>query len=611
MMKKSTLLKLLLPALVMLIFIVLLLTETIGISMEERSASLEFLTSDPPQKTQEDLAPTYVLVAVDASNSVEVPFAKTLTDTLSELRMNCRIVDLSSETLPDLDGYTIFLYCSQSLTPIENDMDALFAWIEDGGHFALTMTPVDNDAFHILYRKLGIVEYSHEYFNYHSLEYVSELLPLWGDSVYHENNTLSDFALIVRLDDQCTVHMESGGDMAIPLLWERPVGQGRIAVFNTTLMFNKGGRGFAVSILYALEDTLVYPIINAAMVFVDDFPAPQPEGYDEELREEFGYDIQGFFRNHWWPDMKQLCWDFGVRYTGLLIETYNDNVTGPFTSQQLDDSLLKYYTAELLHSGGELGLHGYNHQPLCPEGFDFGGVDYTPWPSTEAMSEALVELARYGKTLFIDANYRTYVAPSNYLSDIGRQVLLETLPEIKAIAGLYLSEIGVNALVQEFNEGDDGAVNVPRISSGFVLDDYTEFVTAHELVLHGVYSHFIHPDDVLDSERTGDYTWSELYAAFRARLEEIVEAYPMLRFLSASEGAAAIQRYSRLVIERDMCGEGMKLILSNFYDEAWIAFRTLKVPTSITGGELYKIAEGFYWIRADEPEICVQWEAEP
>ena len=180
--------------------------------------------------------------------------------------MNYQPVDISLETLPPLSDYSIFLYCSQTLAPIENNMSELLSWIDAGGHFALMMTPVDDTAFQILYRKLGITEYSHDYFNYKSLTYISDLLPLWGDSVYHESNSLSDYALIVRLDDQCTVHMESGGEMAIPLLWEREVGLGRIAVLNTTLMYNKGGRGFALSTLYALEDTLVYPIINAAMI---------------------------------------------------------------------------------------------------------------------------------------------------------------------------------------------------------------------------------------------------------------------------------------------------------------------------------------------------------
>jgi len=591
---KSVLLKLLLPVLVMLVFSGLLLAEMTGMAVEERGAVMSLLADAKPPGAKTEVSNTHMLVAVNRENQTEMAFADTLTATLDEMRMHYHTVDVSRDPLPDLDSFNIFLYCSQSLLPLEPDMEALFAWVDGGGHFALMMTPVDDSVFQILYRKLGVVEYTHDYFNYKSLKYISDLLPLWGDTVYHEDHTLSDFALIVRLDEACTVHIVSGGEMEIPLLWERDSGKGRIAVLNTTLMVNKGGRGFAVSTLYALEDTLVYPIINAGMIFIDDFPAPQPAGFNDELKEQFGYDIQGFFRNHWWPDMKQLCWDLGVRYTGLLIETYNDNVTGPFRSNQLNDSLLKYYAAELLHSGGELGLHGYNHMPLCPEGFDYGDADYKPWPSTLNMAEGLRELARYGKTLYLGAHYQTYVPPSNFLSDIGRQTILQTLPDIKVIAGLYLAETGVDALIQEFNEADDGSINVPRITSGFEIDDFMKFVTAQELVLHGVYSHFIHPDDVLDSERGKELGWNTLFKLFSSHLTEMHETYPALRFFTAAEGAAAVQRYDRLSVKRDMGDEAMTLTLTNFYDEAWLAFRSRVAPAGITGGELFKIADGFY-----------------
>lgn len=608
---RSLIPKLLLPALVMLVFAGLLLAEMIGLAVEERGAEMQFLSDAKPQRNKTEISATHVLVAVNAQNDVEMQFAATLTQTLDEMRMNYQTVDIATQPLPQLADYSIFLYCSQSLLALRDDIDTLFAWIEGGGHFALMMTPVTDSVFQILYRKLGILEYTNDYFNYKSLRYVSDLLPLWGATVYHEDHTLSDFALIARLDDACTVHIVSGGTMEIPLLWQRDVGRGRIAVLNTTLMVNKGGRGFAVSTLYALEDTIVYPIINAGMIFIDDFPAPQPAGFNDDLKQQFGYDIQGFFRNHWWPDMKQLAWDLGVRYTGLLIETYNDNVTGPFTANKLNDSLLKYYAAELLHSGGELGLHGYNHMPLSPVGFDFGDADYTPWPSTQNMALGLLELSRYGKTLFLGAHYQTYVPPSNFLSDIGRETLLKTLPDIKVVAGLYLAETGVDALVQEFDEADDGSINVPRITSGFEIDDFMKFVTAQELVLHGVYSHFIHPDDVLDSERSRELGWSALYSLFRQHLTELHETYPQLRFFTAAEGAAAIQRYDRLSVTRDMSETEMTLTLRNFYDEAWLAFRSRAIPAGITGGELFKIADGFYWIRADEPVVTVQWEAAP
>jgi hypothetical protein len=32
--------------------------------------------------------------------------------------------------------------------------------------------------------------------------------------------------------------------------------------------------------------------------YIDDFPAPQPEGKNPVLLDAYGYDIKGFYRNH-------------------------------------------------------------------------------------------------------------------------------------------------------------------------------------------------------------------------------------------------------------------------------------------------------------------------
>ncbi len=69
---------------------------------------------------------------------------------------------------------------------------------------------------------------------------ITGLLPLWGDAEYSESGGLADYALIVQLDAACTVHIVSGGDIAIPLLWERPSGLGRIAVLNTHAGWSTG-----------------------------------------------------------------------------------------------------------------------------------------------------------------------------------------------------------------------------------------------------------------------------------------------------------------------------------------------------------------------------------
>jgi len=611
MIKKALLLRLLLPITAMFLLTGVLLLERKGMTLEARGASLAMLDASLQDRTAMEMPDARIIVVLNGANDTEMAFSDTLTDVLSEMRLPYQTIDISWQKIPDLASVDTLLYCSQSLAPLEYDVERLSAWMDAGGHFGVLMTPAEDSTFRMLYRKFGIMEYGHEYVNYTSLRYVSGILPLWGNTLYSDDGTLTDYTLAVRLQEDCTVHIVTGDALALPLLWERPVGKGRVVVFNATLMFDKGGRGFALSALSALEDTLMYPIINAGMVFIDDFPAPQPEGFNEKLRQDYGYDIQGFFRNHWWPDMKQLSRDYQLRYTGVLIETYNDNVTGPFDAQGVDDVLQKYYTSELLHSGGEIGLHGYNHMPLCPPGFSDGFYNYIPWPSTLAMAQSILELSRYGKTLFLDANFTTYVPPSNYLSDIGRQTLIATLPNIRVISGLYIKEAGNDALIQEFDEAKDGTVNVPRITSGFNVEDFMGLVLVQELALHGVYSHFIHPDDILDTMRSGNQSWDVMYGAFREKIQAISRAYPFLRFLTASESAAAVQRYARLNVARSTDQQGMTLTLSPFYDEAWFALRTRAIPQSVQGGELYQISDGFYWIKANEAVIRVEWKAAP
>ena len=81
--------------------------------------------------------------------------------------------------------------------------------------------------------------------------------------------------------------------------------------------------------------------------------------------------------------MKSLTQRYGLRYTGVLIERYSDKVEPPFEPGAFEPSLFRFYGSELLQSGGEIGLHGFNHMPLSPPGFPYKDEDYKTWPSSE------------------------------------------------------------------------------------------------------------------------------------------------------------------------------------------------------------------------------------
>jgi len=594
------------PLGVMLLALVIVLLSHRGLPLEPRPQMLDYLPAAAgPAGAREDAR---TVVVYDENAFEDAACAETVLDVLDEMRIPWRSAPPGREAVDGLSTAETLLVCCQNLTFLSERAPEVIGWIEAGGRMALMIVPVNNGAFDVLSHKLGVIENGREYARFESLRHATGQLPMWGgDWVYGGEGSIFDYALTVRLERDCVVHTETGDRRKMPLLWSRDLGAGRLVVNNNTLIQHKDARGMALNALFALEDALVYPIVNAGMIFIDDFPAPQPAGLNQGLLEQFGYDVQGFFRNHWWPDMKRLAREMGLRYTGVLIETYNDQVASPFLSDGGDDALICYYASELLHAGGEMGLHGYNHMPLCPEGFEYAGENYVHWPSPEMMAESIRELDRYGRKFLTGAAFRTYVPPSNYLSDEGKAALLAALPEMRTISGLYLPEEGVNALVQEFCEEKDGTVSVPRITSGFIPDQYNRYVAAQELLLHGVFSHFIHPDDVLDSKRGADQGWREMYAAFSALVGDIEAAYPPLRWSTASEGAAAVQRYDRLSVERFETVDALRVSLSPFYGDAWLALKAERPVRSVENGECFEIAPGFYWIRADAAEIEIRW----
>lgn len=598
------------PLAIMLILLIAILLANKGIPLQVRPALLDYLTTDATSaQAQEDEQNAAILVAYDEGIDTEAACAVAVTGALDQMHLAWRHVTLDSTLPRALDGAAVLLVCSQDLTPTISYAQTLMDWVSGGGRLGLMMMLQNNDAYRVYSHKLGITESSGQYHSYTSLRLVSDEIPLWNnEQVYASDGAITDYALTVRLEDDCNVHIETASEYPVPLLWTHNIGDGRVLINNNALIQKKDSRGFALNAYLLLTDTVVYPIINAGMVFIDDFPAPQPEGTDEALLAEYGYNIKGFFRNHWWPDMKVLALSYGLRYTGVLIETYNDTVTAPFDPDAKEDTLIRYYMSELLQSGGEVGLHGYNHMPLCPDGFEYNGEAYQTWHDTASMAASLTELTRYASKFLTNTAYQTYVPPSNYLSDVGKATLLATLPNIRTVSGVYFPEADTNSLVQEFCEEEDGSISVPRISSGFILTGYNHMMLAQEMMLHGVFSHFIHPDDVLDSDRGAAEGWDAMYDNFSALIEQISQTYPQLRWSTASEGAAAVQRYDRLQLSTTETDAGLSISLSNFYGEAWLALKTPHTVQTVENGECFAIANHFYWIRADSEQINILWE---
>ena len=530
--------------------------------------------------------------------------AEMMGEILDQMRVpweGCQVEEFAGK---DLDSYEKLVFSADYLGPLSDSLLSVIDWVKDGGSLMLLYPPEDDWGFRSLYSLLGIARLDGERAYVEQIHFTENFM-MGGEGKEYGITDAYESSLNVTLTADCRVYLDSGGEASAPLLWRREAGEGIVVVDNLNFL-DKAYRGFHSAAYTLLDKAEAWPVINGSTFYIDDFPSPVPGGDGGRIREDYDMDIADFYTQIWWPDIYNLGEQYGIRYTGLVIEQYSDQVEAPF-ERNMDTQRYEYFGNLLLDAGGELGFHGYNHMPLCLNNFSYQGMfdSYRQWASYEDMRAGLQELNDFCREVFPEEEFAVYVPPSNILSEEGRQMLARDFPQIRAVASVYLP--GSLAFEQEFEVAEDGIIDTPRVISGYILDDYMRLAAVSELNFHFVNSHFQHPDDVLDVDRGADLGWEELYRRISDYTEWLYTSAPSIRNLTGSELAAAVQQYDYLDVKRTLTDTALELELGGFGTEAWLMVRVNEgTPGSVTGGELTQMAEGLYLLRADEAHVVIE-----
>ncbi len=264
------------PLAIMLILLIAILLANKGIPLQVRPALLDYLTTDATSaQAQEDEQNAAILVAYDEGIDTEAACAVAVTGALDQMHLAWRHVTLDSTLPRALDGAAVLLVCSQDLTPTISYAQTLMDWVSGGGRLGLMMMLQNNDAYRVYSHKLGITESSGQYHSYTSLRLVSDEIPPWNnEQVYTSDGAITDYALTVRLEDDCNVHIETASEYPVPLLWTHNIGDGRVLINNNALIQKKDSRGFALNAYLLLTDTVVYPSSMPEWSLSTIFPLP-------------------------------------------------------------------------------------------------------------------------------------------------------------------------------------------------------------------------------------------------------------------------------------------------------------------------------------------------
>lgn len=396
-------------------------------------------------------------------------------------------------------------------------------------------------------------------------------------------------------------------DKNYPLIIENSIGKGKVIYFNSTYFFIKEDRGLLLSgILKGLEG-IPYPVINTGVIFLDDFPAPLYDIKRDPVASEMNLTITDFVHNVWWPDLLKLAKKHNIKYSAMTTFDYNVNIKPPFLFREWDSKKVKigdketglsnWLVNDVAKNGHELAFHGYNHVSLLVS--DWKNPDFMV--TSLKAAEKKWEVSEFGDLPV------TYVPPSNYIDRVGLKQLKKGMPSLTFMCSLLVGEKKNGGGREfDFDPYEPELFDFPRISSGFYVDEDLKFTMYSLYVYTGIWSHFLHPDDiyqipsstniskgVYDLRNYDNLGWHKTPNSDRAMLPEFDKLlktlrtdFPNIRYLDAKESGLMTNDWRASYFNHKSAHgmytvEKLKPEESNYPEQDWFLYGSSEKSTRI------------------------------
>jgi hypothetical protein len=394
-----------------------------------------------------------------------------------------------------------------------------------------------------------------------------------------------------------------------PIVLENKVGKGKVMLINSQKSFEKRDRGFLFAMILGGLEGIPYPIANTSTIFLDDFPCPLFDIKKEPIATEMNLTAKEFVKDIWWPDMLKIANQFNISYSVLITFDYKNKVEPPFSFNQWDGNKMKFdnkmvsisewFAKDASKKGHELAFHGYNHSELIK----------SVWKNQDFIALALKsaekkwELSNFGNLPV------SYVPPSNYIDKMGINKLKTSMPYLKYLCSSFNGNLSEGEDREfDFDPYNKNFFDYPRITYGYYLSNSQKYSQESAYLYTGIWTHFVHPDDVYqisthkdgtqgdyDSRNSLNLGWYKtkgknngMFPEFVKYLKGVTTRFPQIRFLNAGEAANIVMDWRA----------------SNFSFNSKNGIFTveeLKPEESISGKQ--------YWFLYVNPENSIQIEA--
>jgi hypothetical protein len=391
----------------------------------------------------------------------------------------------------------------------------------------------------------------------------------------------------------------------VPLLWKASVNNGSVLVWNWDNFVYGEFLGHILESFIYIQPIGVAATPALSIMYLDDWPLPM---YNIVKKPITTTDTE-FYTNVWWGEIKNLLKEWNQPFTSYIIFNYNATTTPPFETGEFfvaDGNAPTVVAYEHLKTGLELGLHGYNH--VSPT-FKKSAINAFVWSSEEELEVGFSHAKNEWIRLLGEFSLpRTYVAPHNIISSDGLKVLHKVFPTIKSISTLRAGE--GEGEVHDFGPHPDfpEIYMMPRLTSGYIFTPENKSGSVSGIVGPGLWSHFIHGDDVFDPYRSQGKSWDDLKGEFTSLLGFIRTNYPWLRPMNAYDGYRAMAEFDDIGVDFKLVDDDLLVNCGAPGLIFRMRFEGKKIK-NITGGTLlysYKSMDAAV-IQADGAEVKVEF----
>tara|TARA_R110002124_G_scaffold61303_2_gene168023 strand:- start:1012 stop:2781 length:1770 start_codon:yes stop_codon:yes gene_type:complete len=536
----------------------------------------------------------------------------------SQARVACVTWDISEQS-PDLRGLTALFLCTERLDQTVTGLAALLErFVEEGGGLVVLHRGLSERFCHLF----GIVSQDRSAapqsdYDMAGLVFPSSVLPSFQGLALGAAELDGHAAFDVV--PSATASIVATSWTGKPLAWRSRYGKGYVLYWNTTICSESRMRGLIIESLESVTPISLVPLANAGVVQVDDFPAPLAAPAADLVGSS---NPDEFYSHRWWPDIHRLASGYDIALSCFAIFDYStmvdDGHKNPFSN------IISANCAAIQKlPPAEMGLHGYNHVPLA----------HDLWRDRTEMAtfieRAIAEWERVG----LGPLPTSYVPPMNIYDSDGIDALSEKIPGLRSISGAQKGVLG-GSLQREFGPEpwNESLFCLPRATCGHECSPELLFDCASELAAMGVWTHYLHPDDLADTPRSGSgpelprnphsRTWvgrgrqSGLYQQLATMFAQVKARFPWLVFRSTSDAAEIVRQFLSSEWQADIRKD---TVVVDAPIGGFFRFRTNGAPrlrvSGCEGARIvhHEVADDYclYVMEMQEPRASILLHAEP